>query len=294
MIKQSLQKTASSLAIIFVASALPASAQELVFETPYWTEAPVIEAQGRATLEVPPNRASFNVQFKETDKDAKDAMELAVQRGRAAYDTIKAVARESARVQTSVSVDPYYEQYRVRDGDRVENRRADKVKGYEAIVSVNVEVTDVSKAGEARAAALALAPESSSSLRTYLERTAELDRKAYEAAVADAAARARASASAANARLGKLLVLQEGQGPCLGQWTSQPGVVVRNRSVTHAAPAVSRTAPRALETVTVTATKRGGEDIVITQDDIDALNLPSDETPETVQARVCAVYAVGP
>lgn len=249
-------------------------------------------------MEVAPNRASFSVYFKETDKDAKKAMQLAVQRGRAAYDTIKAVAGEAARVQTSVSVNPYYEQCRDREGDRIENRRADKVKGYEASVSVNVEMTDVSKAGEARAAALALGPESSSPLNTYLERTAELNREAFEAAVADAAARARASATAANARLGKLLVLQEGQGPCLGKWTSQPGIVVRGRGqqapqqVSPSPPPVASTS-RWLETVTVTASQVGGQDVVITQNEIDALNLPSDEAPQTVQASVCAVYAVG-
>ena len=125
--------------------------QEDMFVTPYWTRQPVIEAMGRANMEVSPNRARFDVTYLEIDKDANDAMKLAVERGRLAYDTIKAVAGDSAIVQTSVSVDPYYEQYRDKDGNRIENDRADKVKGYEARVSVSVEVDDVSLAGKARA-----------------------------------------------------------------------------------------------------------------------------------------------
>ena len=282
-----------SLAIIGLMP-LVAGAQVQVFETPYWTEAPVIEAIGRANLQVAPNRASFNVNFTETNKDAKNAMRLAVERGRIAYDAIKAVAGDTARVQTSVSVDPYYEQYRTKEGDRVENRRADKVKGYEATVTVNVTVTDVDTAGKARAAALVLGPESSSRLNVFLERTAEINREAYEAAVADAAARARASAKAAGAQLGKLMVVQEGNGPCLGRWTTQAGIVMRSRSPAPPPPSPQRTAPmeRKLETVTVTSSMVGGETITITQDDIDALNLPSDENPQDVQASVCAIYAV--
>lgn len=280
--------TLGAIACLFPAAGL---AQEKVFETPYWTKAPVIEVLGRANLEVPPNRASFSISFVETDRDANDAMKLAVERGRAAYNAIKAVAGDSSRVHTSVSVDPYYEQYRDKDGDRIENRRADKVKGYEARVAVSVTVTDVARAGSARAAALALGPEDSSSLRVYLERTADLNRQAYEAAVADAAARARMSASAAGTTLGRLMVIQEGNGPCLGRWTTQPGIVAQKSQYARAVPAPAMETRR--ERVVVTGTKIGGRDIVITQADIDALDLPSDETPQNVQSSVCAIYSVG-
>ena len=279
------------IAVALLAFASPVTAQERVFEEPYWTDRPVIEALGRAKLELPPNRASFDVSFVETNKDTKKAMQLAVERARAAYDAIKAVAGADSRIQTSVNVSPYYEQYRQKDGDRVENRRADKVKGYEARASVRVTMTNVELAGKARAAALALAPEQSGQLSVRLERTAEVSRQAYEAAVRDAAARARASANAAGAPLGKLLVLQEGNGPCLGQWTTQPGVIARRRSAYAPSPS-PEPAPR-LQSVTVTAATIGGKDVIITEEDIAALNLPSDDAPQFVQSQVCAVYAVG-
>ncbi len=280
--------------IMALAMAASATAQQAVFEEPYWTKSPVIEALGRADVELPPNRASFSVSFVETDRDAEDAMKAAVSRARIAYDAIKAVAGDNSRVTTSVMVDAYYDQYRDSDGNMVENIRPDKVKGYEGTASVSVTVTEISLAGEARAAALALSPEISGTMRVYLERTAEVNRTAYEAAVADAAARAKASAMAAGASLGRLLVIQEGNGPCLGHWTSQPG---RVRGGYMAAPPPS---PQyaGQNKVVVQGTRRGTrgqeEAVIITQDDLDALNLPSDREPQTVQAQVCIVYAVKP
>ncbi len=265
-------------------------AQDRVFEEPYWTQKPVIEAMGRAHLEVPPNRASFSVEFRETSTRSEEAMQLAVERARIAYETVKKVAGDASRITSSVTVEPYYKQYRERDGGRVENTRADKVDGYAAKVSLSVTMLDVDKSGAARAALLALGPEQSSRLRVYLERTAKINRQAYEAAVEDASLRAKASAKAAGATLGNLMVLQEGNGPCLGQWTSQPGRVTKqymNRNRTMAAPP--------MESDMVTSTQmRNGKTITITQADIDALNLPSDRVPQTVTASVCAVYAIAP
>jgi len=276
---------------LFVSAAAAAQSSEgdLVFQQPYWTERPVIETLGRASLELPPNRGQFSVQFVETDREAKDAMRTAVERARAAYAAIKSVAGENSEVTTSVMVEPYYEQYRDSDGDRIENRRADKVKGYEAQVSVQVLVKNVELAGTARAAALALGPERADPLRLYLERTADVLQQSYEAAVRDGSARARISAAAAGATLGDLLVVQEGSGPCLGSWTSSAGRVAADRA--RRTPSSPR-----LESVNVTASKRGlgsQDGIVVSQSEIDALNLPSDRPMQTVEAQVCMIYAVG-
>lgn len=269
--------------------------QEDVYVTPYWTRVPVIESIGRANMQVAPNRAAFSVTYLETDKDAEDAMKLAVQRARLAYDTVKKIAGDTAIVQSSVSVNPYYEQYRDKDGYKVENDRPDKVVGYEAEAALNVVVEDISVAGEARAAVLALGPETSTPLRTYLEATTELNRAAYETAVADGSARAKATAEASGSTLGKLLAVQEGSGPCLGRWTTSAGVSSdyydRSRNKAAAAPAPMDSSR--LESVVVTAQKIGNKDVEITQEDIDALNLPSDLPKQGISSSVCMVYAVG-
>ena len=268
--------------------------QEDVYVTPYWTRMPVIEAIGRANMQVAPNRASFSVTYLETDKNANDAMKLAVQRARLAYETVKKIAGDKAIVQSSVSVDPYYEQYRDKEGYKVENDRPDKIAGYEAEVSLRVVVEDISIAGEARAGVLALGPETSSPLRTYLEATTELNRAAYEAAVADGAARAKVTADAAGSKLGKLLAVQEGNGPCLGRWTTSAGVNsdYYDRARDMAAEAAPMDDSR-MESITVTAQKIGNRDVVITQADIDALNLPSDLPKQTISSSVCMIYAAG-
>lgn len=293
-------KNALSVAIILLAAAPAAFAQsasptggrdyqEDVYVTPYWTRMPVIEAIGRANMQVAPNRASFSVTYMETDKDADDAMKLAVQRGKVAYDAIKKIAGEKAIVQSSVSVEAYYEQYRNKDGTKVENDRADKVAGYQARVTLSVQVEEVSVAGTARAGALALGPESSTPLSTYLEATTEMNRAAYEAAVADGAARAKATAAAAGSKLGKLLAVQEGNGPCLGRWSTTAGTddnYYYDSYATAAPPPPPPPAPLAEGMI-------GRERVTISQADIDALNLPSDTRKLTISSSVCMIYAAG-
>ncbi len=264
--------------------------QNQAFTTPYWTRVPVIEVLGRSEMQVAPNRASFSVTYLETDKDSKDAMKLAVERGRLAYDTIKKAAGKDSIIQTSVNVTALYEQYKDKDGNRIDNERSDKIRAYEARVSLSVVVEDVSKAGKARAGALALGPENSSGLSTYLERTTELNREAYESAVKDGAARAAATAKASGGRLGKLMVVQEGSGPCLGSWSTQSGndYDYYEKSYAMAPP------PPPPSPAPVASGMIGGEQVTITQADIDALNLPSDDQKQSVSAGVCMIYQIEP
>ncbi len=264
--------------------------QEDVYVTPYWTRMPVIESIGRAEMQVAPNRASFSVVYLETDKNSDDAMKLAVQRGKVAYDAIKKIAGDKAIVQSSVSVEPYYQQYRNKDGDKVENDRADKIEGYEARVSLNVQVEDVPMAGRARAGALALGPETSTPLRTYLEATTEMNRAAYEAAVADGAARAKATVSASGSKLGKLLVVQEGGGPCLGRWSTSSGTDNSYYDRYNAPEAYAMAPP---PPAPVAEGMIGRKQVTITQADIDALDLPSDERKQSISSSVCMIYSAG-
>lgn len=265
--------------------------QEDAYVTPYWTRAPVIEAMGRAELEIPPNTASFYVSFIETDKDAEVAMAEAVDRARAAYEAIKRIGGAQVFAETSVVVEPYYEQYKDADGDLVDNERPDKIRGYSADASIEVEVRgDLDLAGKIRAAALAAGPEDSSTLDVSTKVSAESYRAAYEAAVADAAARAKASAAATGTSLGKLLVIQEGDGPCLGRWSKDTIGIVGNR--VSDADFEARQETRSLKTVTVTGNRRK-PGTPITDAQIASLDLPTDVRPQTITSSVCVVYAVG-
>ncbi len=282
----------ASLAAGFAAPAIAQAVpdfQNEAFVTPYWTRVPVIEAIGRANMEVAPNRANFSVTYLETDKDSKDAMRLAVERGRLAYDTIKKTAGETAIIQSSVNVTALFEQYRDKDGNRIDDQRSDKIRAYEARVTLNVTVEDVSKAGPARAGALALGPENSTGLSTYLERTTEMNLAAYEAAVVDAAARAAATAKASGARLGKLMVVQEGGGPCLGNWSSMAG---SDDDYYRAVAAPPPPPPPPPPPMALSSGVIGGQTVTITQADIDALNLPTDDASQQISSSVCMIYAI--
>ncbi len=272
--------------------AAPALAQEVDPDRmvrPYWWDQPVVEALGRAQLEVQPNRASFSATFVETDRSADDAMTSAVERAKIAFDAIEAVAGDAAIVTTSVTVSPYYEQYRDEDRNLIENERPDKVAGYEARADISVQVTDVALAGRARAATLALGPQDADPLRTYLEETAEMQREAMAAAASDARSRATEMAAASGSGIGALLVLQEGNGPCLGNWSTRQIARVIDQSPPPPPPAPMAAAPRE---VVVTGSRRRGADIVITEEDIAALDLPSEQLPQTIIASVCAIYTL--
>lgn len=264
--------------------------QNEAFTTPYWTRSPVIEVLGRANMEVAPNRASFSVTYLETDKESKKAMQLAVERGRLAYETIKKTAGDTAVIQSSVNVTALYEQYKDKDGNRIENQRSDKIRAYEARVTLSVVVDQVSKAGAARAGALALGPENSSGLSTYLERTTEMNLASYEAAVKDGAARAKATAAASGATLGKLMVVQEGGGPCLGQWSSMAG---SDYDYYRSAPAaMAPPPPPPPPPAPVASGMIDGRQVTITQAEIDSLNLPSDDKKQQISSSVCMIYAL--
>jgi hypothetical protein len=140
-----------------------------------------------------------------------------------------------------------------------------------------------------RAGALALGPENSTGLSTYLERTTEMNRSAYEAAVKDAAARAAATAKASGAKLGKLMVVQEGSGPCLGNWASMAG---SDYDYYSAAPAYAPAPPPPPPPPPVASGMVDGRQVTITQADIDALNLPSDDRKQAVSSSVCMIYQV--
>lgn len=288
-----------TLAGLVVASAAAASAQDRAFSQPYWTERPVIEAIGRVELEVPPNRAAFDVTFIETEPTADEAAANAAEAARQAEQAIRVrVGTGSVRMSSNLSIETLYEQYRDRDGNRVDNERADRITGYSAEVTLSVDVLELAKAADARAAALAARPQNVGELSYSLFADPEMQRNAYRLAVEDAAAKARIAATATGARLGRLMTLQNGQGPCLGQWYAvQTGVVAIDRRGDGPAQTQNSVSP-------ITTVRRGGdEEIVvtgsrirpaITVSDIQNLTLPSEPQPIRLSAVVCTIYAVEP
>ena len=265
---------------------------------PYWWDKPVVEGLGRALIEVAPNRARFDLAFVETADKSDEAMKKAVQRSKIAYDAIKKIAGDKARVSTSVNVTAFYKQYKDKEGNVQTNYRADQVDGYEARVTMVVVLTDPSLAGKARAAALALGPQSVNPINIYLEQTPEMQRRALDEAAKDARARAQLSASAAGGRLGDLLIVQEGTDSCMGNWST--GQVARvlggdNYGGGYPPPAYAPPPPPPPPpppSPAIASGQVGRQTITVSEMDLAALDLPSDASPMTIQSSVCMIYTL--
>jgi uncharacterized protein YggE len=265
------------------------------FVRPYWWDKPVVEGLGRAMLDVSPNRARFDLAFVETDGQSDAAMKKAVARAKIAYDATKKVAGDKSRITTSVNVTAYYKQYKDKDGNVQTNARADQVDGYEARVSMTVTLTDTALAGRARAAALALGPQSVNPIYIYLEQTAEMQRDVMAEAAEDARQRAQLAATAAGGRLGDILVVQEGNDSCMGSWTSSQVARVMGDgggNYRYAAPMPPPPPPPPPPAPPVASGMVGSRTITITEKDLAALDLPSDPSPQQIQAAVCVIYTL--
>ena len=278
------------VAIICVSpfSAFGQSSGEAGDATPIWARGPVIEAQGRAFIEVPANRSSFNVTFERNEAESADATAAVVDVATVATQAIRQAANDQVRINANLSVRPYYQQIeRSREDNAgvimvelIENVHPDALLGYVASVRINVTVLAPERTDAVRGAALAAGPTSAGAVRFSLEPTVENQRTAFSAALDDAHARARAAAELSGAQLGKLLLVQEGRGPCVGSPSTRVG-----RSAAIPPPP----APAAPAPVAGTSRATAVQEIV---DAAERYALAADPNPQRVEARVCTVYAV--
>jgi uncharacterized protein len=281
-----------TLAVILlgVSATSSAFAQDATFERPYWLDRSVVEALGRAELEVRADRASFEVTFVAVENNAREAMFTASDRARLAAAAIRSRGGDAVRINSDADIEAIHQEYRNREGERLSSERADQIENYAVSVTLDVEVTDISRAAAVRAAAVAVGPERVSDLNFSLDENAPSRLRAYRAAVQDATARARIAAEASGSTLGRLLVLQEGQGPCLGRWYSGNGS--RNRDYVQNSPTAATTVGDDDDEAIVVTGSRIRE-LRLTAEDIQRMQLPEDIPPLQLTAQVCAIYAVG-
>lgn len=270
-------------AAVLACAASPAFAQD-AFDRPYWLDRSVIEAIGRADISAPADNASFSVTFREVANDARSALFAASDRARLATAAIRARGGSAVLVRPETEVTAIHEEYRNREGERLSSERPDEVENYVASVRLAVQVTDLARVADARAAAMAVGPEEVSDVEYSLLANSEARLRAYRASVEDASARARAAADASGATLGRLLVLQEGQGPCLGRWYSGAS---RQRQDFEAVSPITSVGAEQIEIAV------GSRSLRLSAEDIARVSLPSDPPPIQLISQVCLVYAVG-
>ncbi len=243
---------------------------------PYWVDRPIIEIIGRAEKKVMPNRAEFSIVYKEVASDSDEATAKLTERVRPGIDKVRAMIGNKGGVNATYDREILYQQYRDKDGNRIDNEREDKIDKYVAIWRIKIELSDLNLIAPVRAELIAIGnAEIRDGIEYSLEPTPSMAREIRTMAMNDGLEMAKTVANAHGKTL-KLLVYEEGRTQCLSSPTTQNGSVT-DRS---GAPAYSST-----ETVMVTGSRRPK----LTPEQ---LILPVSPQLVTLTSSVCLVYAI--
>ena len=205
-----------TIATTLLAAALPASAfaqtaaviaPSRYAPAPWWMDQPIIASTGYVKADVLANRASFTASFQVVAKTAPEATKAAADKVRDLGQALAAYGAAKVTVQTTFNMRPIYDQYRNREGNLVENQRADEIDAYEVNANVSVEVRDVSLVERVYATVLAARPTSTQPVYFSLEAENATNTELYGLAVSDAARRAKLSIEATGARLGAVKLI---------------------------------------------------------------------------------------
>ena len=173
------------------------------YETaPWWANQSVVTQTGYVFTEVAANRANFSATFVSMDKTVAGAQGQAIDKTRGLQQVLGKMGRDSVRVTTGFSMRALYQQYRDRNGNMIEDRRGDKINGYEVSLTVSVEVRDLSQLEQAYALVLAASPTRTDDISFSLQPDNAMTTWLYTQAIKDARERASDAAMAAGVSLG--------------------------------------------------------------------------------------------
>ena len=201
---------------IFIATCAPLSAVAQTEEAgeparygraPWWMAQPIIASTGVVEADILANHASFSATFQSVGKTAPEATKAAVDKVRELGKALSAYDPTKVTVQTTFRTRPIYAQYRDKEGNLVDNERADKIEAYEANAEISLELRDVSVVERVYATVMAARPSSAEQVDFALEPDDSTLTQLYGMAVADAARRAKLSVEASGARLGPVKLI---------------------------------------------------------------------------------------
>ena len=280
------------------ASAQTASTQRYD-PAPWWMNQPVIASLGHARVETPANRAQFTASFQSIDRDRERALVAARERVRALGQALSSYGPERVRVQSSVYLQPLYEQYRDRQGQVQENQRADQVVRWTATASFTVAVRDLGVLQRVYSTVVDARPTSTTPVYFHMEIDPEMQAELQVQAVRDAARRARLAAEAAGTRLGPARVIDPTAGVCHSNVLTQrfgPGGGDAEEDMMSFAPpppppppAAPPPPPPPSEAITVTGSRGGGAGPTESVD----TGLPLQPPLQTLTSQACVVYSLG-
>lgn len=189
------------------AQAAPPASASPYDKAPWWMRDSVITQTGHVFTEIQANRAGFSATFLSVDDTAEKAQAKSIQQTRALQQALAKLGKDAVRVTTGFSMRALYEQYRDKNGNRIEDQRGDKINGYEVSLNLSIEVRDTAQLERAYALVLAASPTQTSAINFYLQPTNELNTWLYNEAIKDARKRASDGVTAAGGRLGGVKVI---------------------------------------------------------------------------------------
>ena len=260
-------------------------------KAPWWMNSPVITQTGFVFAEIPANRAQFTAQFQTTADTVETAQAKAIDQTRALNEALGRLGKDAVWVTTSFSMRALYEEYRDKDGNKVEDRRADKINGYEVSLNLSLEVRDVAALEKAYALVLAASPSSTGNVYFSLQASNEQNTWMYTEAIKDAHARAEAAAEAAGGHLGAVRLIDPTGRACETDILARGG---SNAGDDTAATEVMVTGLRAQRPMMAAPPPPppapGSADALEAQ----ALKNPFIQTPplERLDAKACVVYGL--
>lgn len=214
----------SALATPVLAQTPPATIGQQYVPAPWWMRDPVIASIGYVRVELQANRAGFNATFQVVDRSVAEASRKAADQVRALSQTLAAYGVETVRVETSLTTQPLYDQYRDENGILRDNTRADRIERYQAQATVALNVRDVRQLERIYATVVASQPNSISQVYFSLEPDNSAKSNLAREAVRDAANRARSAVDAAGGTLGPVRVIDPTGRACqtdvLAGWPS--------------------------------------------------------------------------
>ncbi len=214
----------SAIAAPALAQTPPATIGQQYIPAPWWMRDPVIASIGHVRAEIPANRAGFNATFMNVERSAAEASRAAAERVRALSQTLAAYGVDKVRVETTLTTQPLYDQYRDENGVLRDNVRSDRIERYQASATVSITIRDVAVLERVYATVLASSPTSVGQVWFNLQPDNQTLSWLAEEAVKDSAARANAAATNAGARLGAVKVIDPSGRACetdvLAGWPS--------------------------------------------------------------------------
>ncbi len=186
---------------------------------PYWARKPVVEILGRSQMEFESNRAKLRFIVAEIDKDPEQALAKVSKNTQPVIEKIMGILGKDGRVDVNYYRDVIYQQYKDKDGNKIENTREDKIENYVIGWSVFVETKNISLIPRIRAEMLAIEnSRMTDSVNYSFSPTPLQERQLFTAAIEDGKERAKIISDSYGVKL-RLLITQEGRTECLGSPT---------------------------------------------------------------------------